>query len=389
MPFKRRSNKLRILHVASFIGNIGDNASHIGLQHILNRFFENYEIEQVEIRKFYRNYQLDDARKFDVSFIAYANTFDLLIIGGGGFLDYWIENSLTGTTIDLHPELVRTITVPTLIMSVGCMPHREVPKGNLEKFKTFLYAVASNQKVAIAVRNDGSINTLKNILPPEELKNIPEILDNGFYFNTELSRFLPIDDYISINITLDQIQMLSNSRGAIDIDFYKKEMVKVINHIALNLNKNIVFVPHIYSDIKAIYEVLECVDDFIVRTKITIAPYLQGDKGANLLFGIYKNSSLVLATRFHANVCAMSMNLPVIGLVALDRVKYLYDDLCASNNYVVLSGLYSDVLNKKINNFFEHSGTAYIHKNNIESKKTSGMVCIESVLKRIGCLGDG
>jgi polysaccharide pyruvyl transferase WcaK-like protein len=381
---ERRDNKLKILHVASFIGNIGDNASHIGLKSLLDKFFEAYEIEQMEIRRFYKNYKHSDVQKFDENFINYANTFDLLIIGGGGFLDYWVKGSTTGTTIDLPPELVKKIKVPTLIMSVGCMPHREVPEGNLEKFKAFLQAVSNNPKVAIAVRNDGSINTLKEILTPEELSEIPEILDNGFYYDTGLNNCLPVKDYIAINITLDQIKMNSKSRGVIDIDVYKHEMRSVIKFITEDLGKDVVFVPHIYSDVKAIYEVLEGLDDFLIRTKITIAPYIQGDFGANTLFGIYKNSSLVLATRFHANVCAMSMGVPVIGLAALDRVEYIYKKVSEQNDCVYLKGAFSKFLNHKIQCKCQSNKQSSNSIQMLQKARNTSLVRVQEVLKTLG-----
>ena len=81
-------SKFKILHVASFIGNIGDNASHCGFYSILHSVMGgNASIEQQEIRKFYKNYHDADKLSFDLDFVDYANRFGLLIIGGVGFLD--------------------------------------------------------------------------------------------------------------------------------------------------------------------------------------------------------------------------------------------------------------------------------------------------------------
>lgn len=375
---------MKILHVASFIGNIGDNASHAGLTAILKIIFNEYEIEQLEIRKFYKNYQLDDARVFDEEFIEYANSFDLLIIGGGGFLDYWVEGSATGTTIDLDPELVPCITVPTLMMSVGCVPHRKIPEGNIDKFIRFIQAVNKNPNIRIAVRNDGSIETLKNILSPDEMKCIPEIMDNGFFYKSEEGPSFIDGDYIAINITLDQIGMNSSLRGAIDLKAYQEEIVKVVNHIAVDLDKHVVFVPHIFSDIKAICDVLKNIEDFVVRSKVSIAPYVQGDAGSSYLFNVYKNSLLVLATRFHANVCPMSMGVPVIGLVALDRVKYIYDAFESSDGYVVLDGCFSSELNNKIDECIKNPAIFLGYKDSMDFKKVNGLDVLKAVFSELG-----
>ncbi len=38
---------MKILHIASFQGNIGDNASHIGFYNILDSIVKNYKVEKL------------------------------------------------------------------------------------------------------------------------------------------------------------------------------------------------------------------------------------------------------------------------------------------------------------------------------------------------------
>ena len=47
---------MKILHLASFNGNVGDNASHMGLYNFLNDINPDCNFDQIEIRKFYKNY---------------------------------------------------------------------------------------------------------------------------------------------------------------------------------------------------------------------------------------------------------------------------------------------------------------------------------------------
>lgn len=340
---------MRILHVASFVGNIGDNASHLGFQKILSEYFSDMDIERLEIRKFYKNYKHEDRQRFDLDFIEYANNFDMLVIGGGGFFDYWLEGSATGTTIDMESEIVAQIKVPTLICSVGCMPHKAIPVGNVEKFRRFLDALILNNNVRIAVRNDGSVLSLRNDIGREYLPHISEVLDSGFFFDTLESNPLPIDqNYIAINITNDQLQMNSHCRGVIDKQVYLTALVDVITHITNTLKIKIVFVPHIYADLKAIVEVLSLLDDFVIREYISVAPCLQYDDGANTVFSVYKHSQLVIGSRFHTNVCSLAMGVPSLGLVALDRVKYVYDQLGMLDSYVLLDYDFSNDLIEKV-----------------------------------------
>ena len=89
---------MKIIHLASFLGNIGDNASHIGLKKVLDSLVGDYVKEEVEIRRFYANYNKSDSLRFDDDFLKYLQNFDLWLIGGGGYLDNQIKDSATGTT---------------------------------------------------------------------------------------------------------------------------------------------------------------------------------------------------------------------------------------------------------------------------------------------------
>ena len=70
---------IKILHLASFNGNIGDNASHKGLEYILNKFLKSYKLTKIEMRNFYGTYRLKDKKSFNQDFINLVNKFDLFI----------------------------------------------------------------------------------------------------------------------------------------------------------------------------------------------------------------------------------------------------------------------------------------------------------------------
>ena len=374
---------MNILHLASFTGNIGDNASHIGLYKVIDGFFADYSVEKIEIRKFYKNYGRIDKKYFDSSFIEYINTFDLVIIGGGGFLDYWVPGSETGTTLDISPALIATISVPTLITSVGCVPHRDIPDGNIERFRKFLDAVNANNLVKIAVRNDGSVKSFRDHIGESYLDNIPEVLDSGFFYDVaQTNIFSHIKKYVAVNITHDQIGMNSKSRDKIDLKRYYNELAKTIEYIINNEKLDVVFIPHIYSDLKAISCLLDGLDDFYIRNHITVAPCIQKDIGADYLFSVYKGSELVLGTRYHANICSLAIKKPVIGLVALDRVAYLYEKLGLSVRTVDLNETFSPDLSQKISNSL--SGKLICDDNNIDRLKIQTLEIYRNIFSNFG-----
>ena len=292
--------KLNILHLATFKGNIGDNASHIGLRKILDIALEGeYSLTRHEIRDYYKNVSLDFRKYFDEKFVSYINNFDLLIIGGGGFLDYFVQDSLTGTTLDISIDLLDTIRTPILFSSVGCDPNNFIPNGNEKKFKKFLDYIFQSEKMDILFRNDGSKDNLEsnfNVKPCD----IKTILDNGFFFDTTTKIMDSFDDnYIAMNVSFDQVNM--SGPGSIDIkpEIFYSEIRKIVRHIVYRYNINVCFIPHIFSDLKSINFILDGLEDSLIRNHIIIAPCIQGDYGANYNFSIYKNSEIVILSLIH------------------------------------------------------------------------------------------
>lgn len=340
---------MRVLHVASFIGNIGDNASHKGFYSLLDKYYVQYSVERLEIRRFYQNYKQSGKLSFDEEFIDFANKFDLLVIGGGGFLDYWLPNSNSGTTIDMTPSIVSKIKVRTLITSVGCMPHKVIPEGNIDKFRLFLDAILENKNISLAVRNDGSKENLKIEIGKKYYDAIPEVLDSGFFYQNSNLPALPINKpYVALNITDDQIHMLSKVREQLDVTQYYAELEKIVRFIVYEENMHLVFVPHIHSDLNAILHLINNFSDYDIRQYFSIAPCIQGFNGADYLFSIYKHSDLVIASRLHANICSLAMNKKVIGLGVLDRVSYIYSHIGLSNQCELISGRFSNGVVEKL-----------------------------------------
>lgn len=358
---------MKILHVATFIGNIGDNASHIGFQKILEENVgQNYQIDQLEIRKTYAVYNLSDSWRFDMDFARKANQYDLVLIGGGHFLDFWVKNSFTGTTLDISDEVLDAIKVPIMIVSMGCMHRTDVPEENIPKLRHFLDRLLERNNTTIAFRNDGSSSVVRDFVGNKYYENIPEVLDSGFFYDTDASMYRPVDKpYIIMNSTVDQLFMKSTQVGEIDPDFYNNEMLKVINHFIKNTDYDIVFAPHIYADYKAIDKLLSKLDNFHVRTRVALTPYVQGNYGCDMIFSAYKNSDLVIGMRFHANVCSLSMNNLSVGIAATDRVVNAYKHIGAENRIVKADSDFSDKVIEKANYLL--SNKSVVQKQNLEN----------------------
>ena len=337
---------MKILHIAAFEGNIGDNASHLGFLSILKELNISAEIERLEIRKAYNNYNQKDKLRFDSDFALKCNKFDCVIFGGGGFLDFWVENSVNGTTLNISEHVFEQINVPVLITSIGCHPHRKVPKGNEEKFRAFLDYVKSSSHVNIALRNDGSIDVIKQKFGSEYLSYFDSILDHGFFYQPINNSTLPVTgDYVALNITNDQLEMYNEGERLSNKSAYLEEMSQLVVEIIDSLKYKVLLIPHIHSDVEAIGELLNVIPDRYKRSKIIVAPYIQGDAATDYLFSLYHNSKYVIGSRYHANVCSMNTNCSTIGLSPLKRIEFIHNQLSSPETYIpVLPGFKNKLL---------------------------------------------
>lgn len=339
---------MRVLHLASFRGNIGDNISHGGLGTVLDQYLGHYSVQPLEIRRYYQNYRGADRGVFNRGFIDLINSYDLVIMGGGGFLEYHFPDSCTGTTFDIEPALLSGIRTPTLMTSLGCDVKKAIPKGNRDKFRFFMDALIENPKIQVALRNDGSYRHLLSLDEGYE-SVIPEVLDNGFFYRLdrlagpqEISR-----DYAIVNIPSDQLRMTPAQGGVQDERVFFRSLSEGLRYLVENKGLDLVFVPHVHVDLQAITEIIDRLPDELVRNHVSVAPCIQGQKAARYQSRLYRDARLVLAGRLHANICALVAGVPVLGLSVLGRVRYLYESVGLEEWYLGVEGDFTrDLVNK-------------------------------------------
>ncbi|WP_062199937.1 polysaccharide pyruvyl transferase family protein [Massilibacterium senegalense] len=347
--------KLNVLHLASFHGNIGDNANHNGVRNLLKK---NLDFELVytdlEIRRHYWG-EWD----FDDTFIEKVNQFDLLIIGGGNYFELWVEKSKTGTTIDLSPEQLAKINIPILFNGLGCDPNKGYTSETLTKFKKFLDYTLHSEKCLVSVRNDGSLDNIKDLIGLEYANKIYEIPDGGFFYNLIKSDFGQnlIGDGMNIAINLAGDMLERRFSGEVTYKEFIRKFSLYLESLFQDMpSLNIIFIPHIFRDLSIIFDVLENINDKYRRTNISVAPCIQGDDKFHHIFDIYSRCNLVLGTRFHSNVCNIALGIPTIGLVCYPNVKNLYKSLGLEDRIVDLKDNNFDhvlriITNDTINNF--------------------------------------
>ena len=347
--------ELKTLHLASFDGNIGDNANHDGFYKHLNDI-ENFQfkIDQLEIREFYWKKKF-----FDESFVDLVNQYDILIIGGGNYFELWVEDSPTGTSISIELELLKKIKTPIIFNSLGVDPGQGASENNIQKFKSFLNILIKRGDL-ISIRNDGAKKTLIEYVGKEYLAHIHHTVDAGFFADIpEPSKYYSSKEYMAINVAYDmQGTRFKNISYNDFLNTFKRFIDRFLDTYT---DYEIIFIPHIFRDLTFITNIIDILDDETRRRKICVAPLLHGEDSFKEVMSIYKGAQIVLANRFHANVCSIGMGKTTIGLVNYRQIKELYNELNSEFSVDITKENFDDnilnLINKKQNNLYDFKDT--------------------------------
>lgn len=324
---------LRLLHIASFTGNVGDNANHMGFR----PWFETQigrpvEWANLEIREFYWR-----ERQWDEALIEVINSHDVLIIGGGNYFELWVEHSPTGTSIAIEPDLFEKIKVPVFFNALGVDPGQGVPDTSRQRFTAFLDQLLGSEQYLVSVRNDGALNNLRQYIGPDYAERVNSLPDHGFFVEpaqpSEARTAETEAPRLAINLACDMSE--TRFAGFESQAAFAREMASVLTTLAQRIpNLQFCLVPHIFRDLEVITQTIGYLDDRLRRTRLLVAPYNTGDSAAQDMLTLYRSADLVLGMRFHANVCPMALGTPVLGLSCYPQIENLYRGLNLTDRLV-------------------------------------------------------
>lgn len=324
--------KIKVLHLASFSGNIGDIASHSGLYDLLPQK-ENISIIQMEIRSFYQNVKENE---FDEAFCNYVNQFNLLIVGGGGFLAINCEKSKTATTFDIEEKMFDKIKIPVIFNSIGISEYVPASISMRQRFKKFMEYLLTKDNVLITTRNDGGIDILRGYCNQEKLKKIIPIYDCGF--------FAQVPDYFQPNIIKEKINVAINVAGdmletrlseSLGLSWFISEIAKMLEKILdENDNVNIIFVPHILKDLELISQIVCHIPEKYKRNRVSTALCSCFGESALINFDLYRKCRCIIAMRNHAAIVPFGMGCNVVGLSTLNDFKNFFVTIGMRDNLV-------------------------------------------------------
>lgn len=355
-----QSNPLRIFHLASFLGNIGDNANHAGLYSKLRVFLpQGFEVVQREIRDYWRR-----ARKWDIALVEEINTYDLCIIGGGNLFELWVEDSPSGTSIGFSPCQVNKITKPTIFHSLGCDAALGSTPATIAKFREFIRCLKTHpERFLISLRNDGSTKTFAAMVGSELSDGVLTCPDCGFFFSSTYAAS-HADKLIGINIAGD---MLERRFGNIEkYSAFISSFAQLLQQVTYHTGAKLLFFCHIYKDLKIVNDLFQTFSEPMVRERVEVAPYRQGFEGAEAVFGEYHRCLLVLANRFHANVYSLANGIPVVPLVNYPQIELLYNEIGLTTPRIQLENHPIEGVSTMIENLLK-GGLAKLREEQIQS----------------------
>jgi polysaccharide pyruvyl transferase WcaK-like protein len=313
---------IRVLHLASFRGNLGDAASHMGTRRALERHVGPAEYTELELRRFYRS---RGELAFDGSFVDLANRHDLLLVGGGNFFELWVPGSTTGTTVEIDAELMERIRTPIVFYGVGCDDYRGAPPENVERFAWFLQAAYAHPHVLVSVRNDGSRANIARLLG-EHYAGMVDVVPDGAFLLPPPVALVP-NSYIAVNVALDKIG------PAATFDLFARRLAAALDEVLERMDGTVLlFVPHVYSDLEAIGRVLERMDDVHRRERVEAAQYSPDGFGARAAQVLYANALVAIGMRLHANIIPMSQGTPTIGIGTTPKLEQLHREVRSTHH---------------------------------------------------------
>lgn len=332
---------LRVLHVASFTGNIGDNINHMGFRPWFALQCETaIDWVELEIREFYWG-----ERQWDERFVNYANEFDLVVVGGGNYFELWVESSPTGTSIAIPPELFKKISTPILFNALGVDPGQGTTPDTVDRFRVFLERLTHSSQFLVSVRNDGAMQNLATHVGEDCTKRVHMVPDGGFFVGCVDPKDMKNGSdtcrpKIAINIACDMPEIRFQAFGGPSgVPHFADQFAELVSRIADQYcEHDLVFIPHVHHDLKIISEIISRLGDRLRRTRTTVASYGTGIKAAYQSLQSYCASELVLAMRFHANVCGITQRRQTLGLCNYPQIQSLYTELEQTDRIVDVSG---------------------------------------------------
>ncbi|MCL2492849.1 MAG: polysaccharide pyruvyl transferase family protein [Clostridiales bacterium] len=327
---------MKVLHLTSFEGNVGDILYTAPFPQFLSDALGGEVVFTcIHMRDFYRN---SKKRSFDTEFLNEINAHDLFVIGGGLYLDVRWDYSNTGTTLDFPDDFIDGIKIPVILNGLGYAEPGNLKEGDpvqktvFQNFERFIRNISKRKNWFLSVRNDGSLERIAQRFGNNLAGLFKEVPDIGFFFDKDIDPHAFEQERTTVGFSIGNNAFTADDSDIKKTTHLNKGIAQVVQSL-ITENIRIIFFLHMPSDIDALHQIKQYSGQEAFRNNVVIAPYNpSGRTAGRTMVSYYKACDAIVAMRFHANVLALENTIPTIGLTAEglvsgERIAALYQNL--------------------------------------------------------------
>ena len=329
------SSKYKLAHIGF---HNSTNAGDIALFESVRKQYE-YYLGDVEFKLFELHNRVSER------LIAKLNTYDGIIIGGGGlFLKDTNENDISGWQWPIPKELYAKIEIPLFVHAVGYNRFRDQGEF-IAEFNLNLNELV-NASSFIGLRNSGSIQSIQNYLGPGLKSKICfqpcpttmlDILYRDEIENINKNIVKAGKKKIAVNIAFDRHNLRYGRQSE------ENDIMNTLCDAIIELKRQdfeIINLVHVPRD--------EEFNLWLRKKNIKIEVINLVGASIDKIIEVYKQFDLVIGTRGHAQMIPFGLDISILSLVSHDKLIYFLNDINENGRAIEIKSnrLKSELLSK-------------------------------------------
>ena len=287
------------------------------------------------IRSRRRMYDSEDVQRFEEA----LQQSDFLMIGGGNAIFDLSPATLSAQRFDQVVSLAKQHQLPIFVSSIGIGPFSTKKQQNA--------AIATLKKCDfVSFRDKRSLEYLKNAGHPAAYASVDPV-----FLLPEVETFeqLKAQKKLQQRIGICVIDYRITGCSRKDYLNYLKDMKNLIHDLAAAKKEIILFSSEVqdYETIEALYA------EFLKDPQVNVVFVKEKED----LLALYQSLNLVIGTRMHSMIVAVSQFVPIIGLSWQQKVVEMFKNLGIEEDVLAIADLSKkrEILSKKINEKLENT----------------------------------
>lgn len=287
------------------------------------------------IRSRRRMYNSEDIQRFEAA----LQQSDFLMIGGGNAIFDLSPATLSAQCFDQVVSLAKQHQLPIFVSSIGIGPFSTKKQQNA--------AIATLKKCDfVSFRDKRSLEYLKNAGHPAAYASVDPV-----FLLPEVETFeqLKAQKKLQQRIGICVIDYRITGCSRKDYLNYLKDMKNLIHDLAAAKKEIILFSSEVqdYETIETLYA------EFLKDPKVNVVFVKEKED----LLALYQSLNLVIGTRMHSMIVAVSQFVPIIGLSWQQKVVEMFKNLGIEEDVLAIADLSKkrEILSKKIDEKLENT----------------------------------